>query len=592
MQRGDDVKKLLKYMKEYRARCILAPTFKMLEAASELFVPLVISDIIDNGIGIAGAPSDKSYVISKCLTLIILAILGLSFTVIAQYFSATAAVGFTTNIKKALFRHISSLEYKEIDRLGTNSLITVITSDVNLIQNGVNLTLRLFARSPFIVFGAAIMAFTVDVKSAVVFAVVIPVLLAVVFSIMLYSIPIFGKVQKRTEKLTGAVREYLYGVRLIRSFGTDKAQSEKFGERNGAAYKISVFAGKVSALMNPLTYVIINLGICALLKVGANGVATSRLSSGEVVALYNYMSQILIELLKLANLVITISKALSASERVEAILDIPSEKSGEEVPNFENSDNTALEIDNLSFTYDRASNPSLKNINLSLKSGESLGIIGPTGSGKTTLINLICGYYRASEGEIRIRGKEISTYDTASLRKKMHVVFQKSTLFRGTVRSNLLFGADVDDSELAKAAKIARAEDFLTKKKGLDTVIGEDGAGLSGGQKQRLAVARALVGSPDFLILDDSTSALDFATEKALLASIREIEPQPTLITVSQRTAAVMNSDKIIVLCDGEAVGVGTHDELLSSNEIYREIYASQFGSESLPELTNTEANA
>lgn len=584
------MKKLLKYMKEYRVRCILAPTFKMLEAASELFVPLVISDIIDKGIGIAGTVPDKSYIISRCVTLIVLAVLGLSFTVIAQYFSATAAVGFTTNIKKTLFSHISSLEYREIDRLGTNSLITVMTSDMNLIQNGVNLTLRLFARSPFIVFGAAVMAFTVDAKSAVVFAVVIPVLLAVVFAVMLYSIPLFGKVQKRTEKLTGSVREYLYGVRLIRSFGTDKAQKAKFEERNKAAYAISVFAAKVSALMNPLTYIIINLGICALLKVGATGVAASRLSSGEVVALYNYMSQILIELLKLANLVITISKALSASGRVEAILDIPSEESGKAIPDFGNSDETVLEIENMSFTYDKASNPSLENINLSLRRGESLGIIGPTGSGKTTLISLICGYYKATEGTVKICGREISTYSFSELRRKMHTVFQKTTLFRGTARSNLLFGADVDDGELMRAADIAQAADFLNSKKGLDTVIGEEGSGLSGGQKQRLAVARALVGSPEFLILDDSTSALDFATEKALLSAVRECTPRPTLITVSQRTAAVMNSDIIIVLCDGEAVGMGTHSELLASNEVYREIYASQFGADSLPKLQEKEA--
>ena len=576
--RSDGVKKLLKYMKEYKARCILAPTFKMLEAASELFVPLVVADIIDKGI----AFSDKSYIVSKCFLLIILAVLGLSFTVAAQYFSATAAVGFTANIKKALFRHIASLEYKDIDRLGTDSLITRMTGDINQIQNGVNLTLRLFARSPFIVFGAAVMAFTVDARSALVFVAVIPVLTAVVFAVMLYSIPLFKKVQLRIEKLTGAVREYLYGVRLIRSFRTDKAEKEKFDKRNDAALKISVFAGKVSALMNPLTYVIINLGIIALLGVGAKGVNASRLTSGEVVALYNYMSQILIELLKLANLVITVSKALSAASRVEQLFDVQSSANGDALLTDSTRNDNAIEIENMSFAYENAGESALRNISLTVGKGETLGIIGPTGSGKTTLVNLICGYYTATEGEIKIYGKDVSQYDRYSLRKAMHVVPQKSVLFRGTVRDNLLFGADTDDDELMKAVRIAQAEDFLNAKDGLDTKIGEEGAGLSGGQKQRLAIARALVGSPDFLILDDSSSALDLATDKALRQALEAIEPKPTTIIVSQRALSVMNADKIIVLCDGDAVGTGTHEELFASNELYREIYFSQFGEDSL----------
>ena len=565
-------------MKEYRARCILAPTFKMLEAASELFVPLVVADIIDKGIAL----SNKSYIVSKCFLLIILAVLGLSFTVAAQYFSATAAVGFTANIKKALFRHIASLEYKEIDRLGTDSLITRMTGDINQIQNGVNLTLRLFARSPFIVFGAAVMAFTVDARSALVFVAVIPVLTAVVFAVMLYSIPLFKKVQLRIEKLTGAVREYLYGVRLIRSFRTDKAEKEKFDKRNDAALKISVFAGKVSALMNPLTYVIINLGIIALLGVGAKGVNASRLTSGEVVALYNYMSQILIELLKLANLVITVSKALSAASRVEQLFDVQSSANGDALLTDSTRNDNAIEIENMSFAYENAGESALRNISLTVGKGETLGIIGPTGSGKTTLVNLICGYYTATEGEIKIYGKDVSQYDRYSLRKAMHVVPQKSVLFRGTVRDNLLFGADTDDDELMKAVRIAQAEDFLNAKDGLDTKIGEEGAGLSGGQKQRLAIARALVGSPDFLILDDSSSALDLATDKALRQALEAIEPKPTTIIVSQRALSVMNADKIIVLCDGDAVGTGTHEELFASNELYREIYFSQFGEDSL----------
>ena len=566
-------------MKEYRARCILAPTFKMLEAASELFVPLVVADIIDKGIAL----SNKSYIVSKCFLLIILAVLGLSFTVAAQYFSATAAVGFTANIKKALFRHIASLEYKEIDRLGTDSLITRMTGDINQIQNGVNLTLRLFARSPFIVFGAAVMAFTVDARSALVFVAVIPVLTAVVFAVMLCSIPLFKKVQLGIEKLTGAVREYLYGVRLIRSFRTDKAEKDKFDKRNDAALKISVFAGKVSALMNPLTYVIINLGIIALLGVGAKGVKASRLTSGEVVALYNYMSQILIELLKLANLVITVSKALSAASRVGQLFDVQSSENGDALLNDNTRNDNAIEIENMSFAYENAGESALRNISLTLGRGETLGIIGPTGSGKTTLVNLICGYYTPTEGEIKIYGKDISQYDRNSLRKAMHIVPQKSVMFRGTVRDNLLFGAeDADDGELMKAVRVAQAEDFLKAKDGLDTKIGEEGAGLSGGQKQRLAIARALVGSPAFLILDDSSSALDLATDKALRQALEAVEPKPTTIIVSQRALSVMNADKIIVLCDGEALGTGTHEELFASNELYREIYFSQFGEDSL----------
>lgn len=577
-------------MKEYRVKCVLAPTFKMLEAAAELSVPLVVSDIIDKGIGIDGTAPDKNYIISKCLILIVLAILGLSFTITAQYFSATAAVGFTANIKKALYKRITRLDYKDIDNLGTNSLITKMTGDMNLIQNGVNLTLRLLARSPFIVFGAAIMAFSIDVKSALVFAVIIPVLLAVVFTIMLYSIPLFGKVQSNIEKLTGSIREYLYGIRLIRSFSMNSSEGKRFDERNAAVRNISTFAGKVSAVMNPLTYVIINLGIIALLKVGAKGVQSSRLTSGEIVALYNYMSQILIELLKLANLVITISKALSAARRVEAVLDIPESQNGKFTFENYNKNAPAVEIQNMTFAYDRSACPSLRNINITVNEGETLGIIGPTGSGKTTLINLLCNNYNVTKGSIKIFGNDISSYDKYALRKKIHTVPQKTVLFRGTVRSNLLFGADAEDTELIKAIKIAQAEEFLNEKKGLDTVIGEEGAGLSGGQKQRLAVARALVGSPDILILDDSTSALDFATDKALRNALSSIKPKPTTIIVSQRTASVMNADKIIVLCDGECVGSGTHKELILNNEIYREIYASQFGNDALIAIEEKEA--
>lgn len=574
------MKKLLKYMKGYRLRCLLAPTFKMLEAASELLVPLVVADIIDTGIQNA----DKGYIVARCILLGVLALLGLSFTVTAQYFSASAAVSFTTNIKKALYRHISSLSYSDIDGIGTNSLLSKMTGDLSQIQNGVNLTLRLLARSPFIVFGAAIMAFTVDAKSAVIFVIMIPLLAAMVFSVMLSSIPLFRKVREESENVTGSVREYLYGVRLIRSFRTDGAEKEKFGEKNTLLEKISVLAGKVSALMNPLTFILINTGIIALLYSGAIGVKSSRISAGAVVALYNYMSQILIELLKLANLVISVSKALTSARRVEKVFELSTEDAvGREsvVPK-----STALEVNGMSFSYASAGDKTLSDISFTLGKGQTLGIIGPTGSGKTTLINIICGYYKATEGEVKIYGKDISLYDPEKLRKSMHVAAQRSVLFRGTVRDNLLWGGECDDAALMKAVRLAKAEDFLLEKDGLDTFVGEEGAGLSGGQKQRLSIARALVGDPDFLILDDSSSALDLATDRALRRAISSLDPKPTTIIVSQRTVSVRNADKIIVLNDGKCDGIGTHDELLKTSGVYREIYATQFGKDKLPKLS------
>ena len=573
------MKKLLKYMREYRLRCALAPTFKMLEAASELFVPLVMADIIDVGIKNA----DKTYILWRCGLLGILAVLGLSFTVTAQYFSASAAVGFTASIKKALYRHIVNLEYKDIDREGTNSLLSKMTNDLKEIQNGVNLTLRLLARSPFVVFGAAIMAFTVDARSAVIFAVVIPLLLAVVFSIMLSSIPVFKKVQKRLEGVMTSVREYLYGVRLIRSFRRDAAEREKFDEKNGALEKITLFAGKISALMNPLTFVIINGGIIVLLYSGALRVSVGRLTQGQVVALYNYMSQILIELLKLASLVISISKALSAASRVEGIFETgEGEKTTKSCCKDVTKNDDAVTLSNVTFSYEGAGAPALSGISLSVKKGETVGIIGGTGSGKTTLINLISGFYRAADGSVEIYGKDISEYDREAVRKLFHQVPQKSVLFRGTVRENLLWGGEATDEELWRALKISQAADFLTEKDGLDTAVGEEGSNFSGGQRQRLCIARALVGEPDFLILDDSASALDLATDKALRAAIKRLDPHPTTFIVSQRTASIMHADKIIVLSDGACVGMGTHKELIGSCPEYRQIFASQFGDEAI----------
>ncbi|MBQ7715749.1 MAG: ABC transporter ATP-binding protein [Clostridia bacterium] len=577
------MKKLLKYMKEYWLRCLLAPFFKLLEATSELFVPLVMADIIDKGIKYG----DCGYILGKCGILVLLAVLGLSFTVLAQYFSAVSAVGFVTNVKKALMRHILSFEYSEIDRTGTASLLARMTGDLSEVQNGVNLTLRLFMRSPFIVIGAAVMAFTVDRPGAMVFAVVIPILFAVVFAILLSCVPIFKKIQAKSEKLLFSVREHLYGVRVIRSFGIDGREKKKFDEDNGALTKFSRFAGKISALLNPLTYVIINLGIVALLYSGAIRVEEGKLTVGQTVALYNYMSQILIELLKLANLVISISRSLSAASRVGEVFEIGSSAKQGGAPVGDSDE--ALRLEGVSFAYSDGASPVLSDISFSLRKGETLGIIGPTGSGKTTLINLISGFYEPTQGNIKVYGGDASSLDQPSLRRAVRRVPQHSVLFRGTVRDNLLWAQDADDDELKDAARTAQALGFIEEKGGLDAPVGEDGAGLSGGQKQRLAIARALVGRPGFIIFDDSFSALDPATDKELRRSIGALEQDPTVIISSQRTSSVMSADKILVLEDGRCVGYGAHAELLSSCPVYREIYATQFGEESIPPLNGKE---
>ena len=564
-------------MREYRIRSVLAPIFKMLEAASELFVPLVMADIIDVGI----ASGDKGYILGRCMILVALAALGLSFTVTAQYFSATAAVGFVTNIKKALVRRILSFEYAEIDRVGTASALARMTTDAAELQNGVNLTLRLFMRSPFIVIGAAVMAFTVDPASAVTFVIVIPVLAAVVFALLLSSIPVFKKVQKKSENLLFSVREHLSGVRVIRSFGLDGAEKKKFDEKNSSLTALSSFAGKISALMNPLTYVIINLGIVALLYRGGIRVENGDITLGQLVALYNYMSQILIELLKMANLIISISRSLSAASRIEEVFETESAPSGAAAVPEDYSE--AFRLDGVTFTYSGDSHPAIKNVSFSLPRGGSLGVIGATGSGKTTLIDVMTGFYPASSGAVFAFGKEIGDLDRRSVRRSIRRVPQHSVLFSGTVRENLLWAEDATDEELEAAAATALAKGFLDEKDGLDTKVGEDGAGLSGGQRQRLGIARALVGKPEVLILDDSFSALDPATDRALRANIASLPGHPTLVIASQRTSSVMSCDRIIVLEDGEAVGYGTHDELLASCGVYREIFASQFGAGALP---------
>lgn len=565
-------------MKEYRLRAALAPVFKMLEAASELFVPLVMADIIDVGI----ARGDKNYILGRCGLLVALAVLGLSFTVTAQYFAASAAVGFVTNIKKALMRRILSFEYAEIDRVGTASLLARMTGDVAEVQNGVNLTLRLFMRSPFIVIGAAVMAFTVDPASAVVFAIVIPVLTAVVFALLLSSIPVFKKVQRKTESLLHAVREHLFGVRVIRSFGLDEKEREKFDEKNGEHVKLSKFAGRISALMNPLTYVIINLGVVALLYRGGMRVSDGKITTGQLVALYNYMSQILIELLKLANLIISVSRSMSAASRIEEVFETEADAGGSTM--IPNGAAPSFSLRNVTFGYTNDVHPALRNISFDVAPGSSLGIIGPTGSGKSTLIDVMTGFYPATSGEVKAYGVPVGELDRSSLRRAVHRAPQHSALFAGTVRDNLKWAKDADDGELLLAASRAEAKEFLDEKDGLDTVVGEDGAGLSGGQRQRLAIARALVGDPEILILDDSFSALDPATDRAVKKNIASLPYSPTLIVASQRTSSVMACDRIIVLDDGECVGYGTHDSLLKECDVYREIYASQFGDASLPE--------
>ncbi len=577
------MRKLLKYMKEYRGRCALAPIFKMLEAAAELFVPLVMADIIDNGI----ARADKGYITVRALILVALALVGFSFTLCAQYFSAVAAVGFVTNVKRALMRHILSLGYTEIDRGGTAALLSRMTGDLSEVQNGVNLTLRLLLRSPFIVIGAAVMAFTVDPASAVIFVIVIPVLFAVVFAILLSAVPVFKAVRKKTEELLASVKEHLFGARVIRSFGADEKESAKFDETNEALTRKARRAGRISALLNPLTYVIINIGILVLLHKGAIRVRGGDLTVGQLVALYNYMSQILVELLKLANLVISVSRSLSAAERVEEIFETEGESVTEGIVPPEDNE-VALRLEDVSFSYTEGSHPALSGISLELKRGETLGVVGPTGSGKTTLINVISGFYPAT-GKVEVFGVPLAELDKTALRRAVRRVPQHSSLFRGTVRDNLLFAdGGASDEELLHAADLASAKDFLLEKEGLDTTVGEGGAGLSGGQRQRLAIARALVGEPGFIILDDSFSSLDPATGKAVRGAVLSI-PGATKIIVSQRTTPVISADRILVLEDGKAVGLGTHEELLHTCRVYREIHASVFTEESLPDFSGKE---
>lgn len=570
------MKKLLVYLKAYKKETILAPLFKMLEASFELFVPLVIAAIIDTGI----ENKDVPYIVRMAIVLVVLAVVGLTCSLTAQYFSAKAAVGFAAKLKSALFAHIEGLSFKEIDTLGTSTLITRMTSDINQVQSGVNLVLRLFLRSPFIVFGAMIMAFTIDVKAALIFVVAIPLLAIVVFGIMLVSIPLFKKVQGALDSVLGITRQNLTGVRVIRAFNKEQSEIENFDEKNAVLTGLQKFVGKISALMNPVTFIIVNGAIATLIWVGAIRVDAGILSQGQVVALVNYMSQILVELVKLANLIITVTKAVACGNRIQSVFEIKSSMDeGSRKYSASSEDGYAVEFRNVNLCYNEGADNSLTGIDFSVKKGETVGIIGGTGSGKSSLVGLIPRFYDATQGQVLVDGVDVNEYAFDELREHVGIVMQKAVLFKGTIRENLKWGKnDATDEELWAAIDAAQAREFVeTKEGGLDFEIAQGGKNLSGGQKQRLTIARALVRKPDILILDDSASALDYATDAKLRAAIAALPGNMTVFIVSQRTASIMHADKIIVLDDGQMVGMGTQEELLENCEVYKEIYNSQF---------------
>lgn len=573
-----NLKKLLVHIKQYRKESLLGPLFKLMEALFELFVPLVIASIIDNGI----SGGDRAHVIRMCLVLVVLGIIGLCFSITAQYFAAKASVGFSKNLRHELFKHIESLSYSEIDQVGNSTLITRMTSDINQIQTGVNLTLRLLLRSPFVVFGAMIMAFTINFKAALIFAVTIPVLSVVVFGIMLWCIPLYKKVQQKLDGVLGKTRENLTGVRVIRAFCKENEEIEEFESRNALLCAAQKFVGRISALMNPVTYVIINLAIIVLIHTGALQVNSGEISQGDVVALYNYMSQILVELIKLANLIISLTKCVACGNRVQALFEI---KSSLDVKgkNPEIKGDTAVEFRGVSLRYKNAGDDSLTDMNFSVKRGETVGIIGGTGSGKSSLVNMIPRFYDATAGEVLVDGVDVKSYTLEELRSKIGIVPQKAVLFRGTIRENMQWGKnDASDAEIMKAALTAQAADVIESKGGLNFEIEQGGKNLSGGQRQRFTIARALVKNPEILILDDSASALDFATDAALRKAIRSMESNPTVFIVSQRTSSIQHADKIIVMEDGKIAAIGKHEELLRSCPVYNEIYSSQFKKEAV----------
>lgn len=569
------MKKLLVYLKDYIKESILGPLFKLLEALFELFVPLVIAAIIDTGI----ENGDTGYIIKMCLVLVLLGFVGLAFSITAQYFAAKASVGFVSKIRHVLFGHIQSLSYSELDQIGTSTLITRMTSDMNQVQNGMNLALRLLLRSPFVVFGAMIMAFTIDVPSAMIFVYVTIVLLIVVFGIMLGSIPLYKKVQQKLDAVMTVTRENLTGVRVIRAFCKEDEETDDFINKNNELTASQKFVGKISALMNPVTYVIINLAIIWLIHTGAVRVEAGILTQGAVVALYNYMSQILVELIKLANLIINITKSIACGNRIQAVLDIkPDLESGNSSCN-----EGSVEFDHVNLRYKNAGADSLSDITFTAAKGETIGIIGGTGSGKSSLVNLIPRFYDAASGEVKVGGVNVKDMDVEQLREKIGVVPQKAVLFHGTIRENMQWGVtNASDDEIMEAIEAAQGLDVIKAKGGLDCEIEQGGKDLSGGQRQRLTIARALVKKPEILILDDSASALDFATDAALRKSLRELDYHPTVFIVSQRTSSIQHADRIIVLDDGAAVGIGTHDELMKSCSVYQEIYNSQFKKEAV----------
>lgn len=569
--------KLLKYLKKYKIESILAPFFKLIEVAFELIVPLIVSTIIDVGI----ENGDKVYIIKRCLLLGLFGILGLCSTLVAQYFSAKASVGFASDIRHALFQHIGKLSYSQLDSLGAPTLITRLTGDINQVQTGTNLTLRLVLRSPFVVFGAVIMAFTVDVKSSLVFVVAVPALAAVVFAIMLVCIPMYRKVQQKLDGLLSKTRENLLGTRVVRAFCKEDEEIADFDAKNSALTEMQTAVGRISAFMNPATFVLINLAIIALIYVGAIRVDSGAISRGAVVALYNYMSQILVELIKLANLIISVTKAIACGNRIQSVLDIePGTVPGTVTDGNENSE-YSVEFDKACLSYN-GSEESLHNIDLKIKRGSSIGVIGSTGSGKTSLVNLIPRFYDVTGGCVLVDGIDVRDYDTKALRSKIGVVSQKKALFAGTVRDNIRFGKqDATDEEIWQALETAQAKQMIEDKSGqLDFVLEQEGKNLSGGQRQRMTIARALVRKPEVLILDDAASALDYATGAALNKALRNTDFAPTVITVSQRVAAIRNADTIVVLDEGEIVGMGTNDELLRSCEVYKEIFDSQLEKE------------
>lgn len=591
------MKKLIGFLKDYRKESVLAPLFKLLEAFFELFVPLVMASIIDRGIGSPGN-SDMGHIVRMGLCLLLLAAVGLASSVTAQFFAARAAVGFSARLRQAVFEHIQRLDFTNIDKAGTSTLITRMTSDINQVQSGVNMVLRLFLRSPIIVFGAMIMAFTIDVKSALIFVVAIPLLAVVVFGVMMITMPMYKKVQSALDRVLGITRENLTGVRVIRAFHQEEVEEKRFREQNNTLSRLQTAVARISAVMNPLTYVIVNGAIIALIYTGALQVNAGNLTQGEVVAIINYMSQILVELVKLANLIVTITKALACADRVAGVLEIPAgeaaerhnasaqpaaEEAGEPTGDTKRfSKAPYLEFDHVSLTYQGAGDQTLQDVHFQVERGQTVGIIGGTGSGKSSLVNLIPGFYPVTEGTIRLEGQDIQSIPMEQLRQRIGVVPQKAVLFKGTIRSNLQWGKpDATDEELWQAIDTAQAREVVEGRDGgLDAKVAQNGKNLSGGQKQRLTIARALVRKPEILILDDSASALDYATDARLRQALKEVEKDTTTFIVSQRASTIRHADQIIVLDDGMIAGIGTHEKLLADCQVYQEIYYSQYEKE------------